>query len=192
MRSNSSLWMAIIMVLLIAGAIIIWKLGSQTTPVRRTISSAPGSLQPGEAVSPHFVASIDRPAHNTFRVAVMPTPTNKNVCLDSGSTMIRLLVLDQKGNKVAGTMPLTRPENPNLPQFAVERIGVEDGPPGPNGTVRWERRTFIVRTHKLPKGKYTVSARVEVAEEGPGAVQGLCFNGAIAARVTNYFTLVVN
>lgn len=100
--------------------------------------------------------------------------------LAPGPTKAVLLVLDTKGGEVSG-----------LPKDAVVRITMSDGPPDHDCKVRRTSRTFRVNPAKLPKGVYTISARVEAGEDGnKAAVSQSNLLGSIATRVQNSYEFV--
>lgn len=153
--------------------------------------SAPGSLEPGDRVSIHFEASIDRLNSNTFRVNIKPLPTKDDVYLEPGPTYMGLLVLYRNGKQATKMMPLNTAAIRDLSPYGIRFLGSAEGPKEPDGHIRSLSRTFTIDTSKLKPGVYTVSARVWVAEEGKDAVMGNKPIGGISARVSNYFTLVV-
>lgn len=168
------------------------------TPIAAMPPSAPGSLRPGEKVSPHFISSIERVTSDTYKVHVKPIVVDPDVYLpgdDGGASMIELLVLDEKGNEAATWVRYDYPPSPGEPKrpvTAIQLITRTIGPPDKDGLNRRITATFKIDIKKLPKGTYTISARVEAGEEGKKAVQESSnLYSYVATRVTNYFTLVV-
>lgn len=117
---------AIVVAAAVVGAAMFSAKRHAPMPIAAMPPSAPGSLRPGEKVSPHFISSIEKIA------------------------------------------------------------------PDKDGLNRRITATFKIETKKLPKGTYTVSARVEADEEGKKLVQESSnLYSYVATRVTNSYTLTV-
>lgn len=178
-------WLGFLVVLvLLAGVGVIMSSGKKKpAPAKQiALTTAPGSIRKGEPVSTRFESVLERLSYDTFRVSVKPiAPIDPEVHLAPGPTKAVLLVLDAKGREVS-----------NLPEDAIVRITMSDGPPDSDGKIRRTSRTFRVDPAKLPKGAYTISARVEAGEDGNKAVTSQSnFLGSVATRVQNSHELIV-
>ncbi len=171
-------------VLLLAGVGVIVSCGKKkSAPAKPVIpTTAPGSVHKGEPVSTHFESVLEKLSYDTYKISVKPIPPiDPEVYLATGPTKAVLLVLDARGREVS-----------NLPEDAIVRITMSDGPPDSDGKVRRTSRTFKVNPTKLPKGIYTISARVEAGEEGKNAAMSQSnYLGSMTTRVRNSYEFVV-
>ena len=172
----------LVAIAVLAGIGVLMSSGGKRKPAAVKPTTAPGSIRKGEPVSKHFESVLERLSYDTFRISVRPIPPiDPEVYLTPGPTKAVLLVLDTKGEEVSG-----------LPEDAIVRVTMSDGPPDKDGRIRRTSRTFKVNCAKLPKGTYIISGRVEAGEEGKNAAMSQSnYLGSIATRVRNSYELVV-
>lgn len=157
------------------------------------VQSAIGSLRPGEEVSPHFIATVIKIDDRTFRIRVEPYGSPRNVYIHPEGTYMEPLMFDDKGNPVDNDRRSPAEDTPaSGSDFAITVSRYQPGPAvGPEKSVLQDERLFSIDKRKLPKGVYTISARVEVCEAGPAAKAGKLLSGAIATRVRGAYKLVI-
>ncbi|MCE5200484.1 MAG: hypothetical protein ABFD54_13960 [Armatimonadota bacterium] len=175
-------WVGVLLIVVIIGTGIL--VASCSKNSTSSIVTAPGAPRPGEPISKHFTSVVERLSNNTFKVTIKPIPpTDPEIYIpsDGAATLIRPIILDAKDNDIYFHLPDRT--------FMARYCSLI---PDQDGKLRHFTRIMIIDLTKVPKGTYTITARVEVGEEGKRAeFSKHNFLGAMTTTVRGRYKLVV-